>query len=72
MVKKLKKVEFAVPLYIRGMREYKLGRTAYLAGKKINPFQGGDSRTAWWTGWLDERTNNSLRHIFDKYNMTFP
>ena len=69
---KKKEVALAVPIYIRQMPEYTLGKRAYSNGVVRNPYVGGDKRTAWWTGWLDARTNEVLKHVFDRNNLTFP
>lgn len=61
---------------IQKTRAYAEGREAFLAGGGESdcpyPPKSGNGRTAWWTGFLDARTNASLGHIFAKYGMTHP
>jgi ribosome modulation factor len=59
----------------RNRAEGDYGEVAYAKGKSIEdcPYAIGCSkRTYWLTGWYDARTRHNLRHVFEKYWMTFP
>ena len=63
---------------IRDNKSYHHGQRAYKRGKNWTacPYKTGGrvqlERTSWLTGWLDNRTNSVLGHIFKKYETTFP
>ena len=53
--------------YFEGLADYWKGVTDTEC-----PYKDGNQRRAWFTGWLDARTNDNLGHIFKKYKLKHP
>lgn len=68
------KMHQSLPIGIRQLREYFVGRLAFSDGVLLdsNPCNGFNERCAWFAGWLDARTNSVLSRVFKKYDISFP
>jgi len=64
----------------RTAKEVAEGEAAFVAGQTIadcpypqgQGLDGNKARSAWMTGWYDEKMRAKLGHIWNKYGTTYP